>query len=110
MFDPTHRMPPPRMALVRIALLAPVIAALAACGGMSGKYEAADGGGDSIEFQGDRVYVTITPAPTIPGEYEIEGDKVIITVGGQSMALSRRGDTLEGGPFGMTFVKAVTSD
>jgi hypothetical protein len=88
-----------------MVLLATAIGWLAGCGGMSGKYQATDGGGDSIEFQGDRVYVTITPAPTIPGEYEVEGDKVIITVGGQSMALSRRGDTLEGGPFGMTFVK-----
>lgn len=78
--------------------------ALTGCGGMSGTYEAKNDEG-KIEFKGDRAYISISPAPTMVGEYEIDGDKVIVKVNDQSMVLTRHGDTLEGGPFGMTFVK-----
>ena len=77
---------------------------LAGCGGMSGTFESDDKSG-TIEFKGDHAYVSISPAPTMAGEYEVDGDKIIIKVNGQSMVLTRHGDTLEGGPFGMKFVK-----
>lgn len=77
---------------------------LAGCGGMSGTYENAESG-NKIEFTGDSVYVTIAPAPTIAGTYEIDGEKVILKMEGQSIVLTRKGSSLEGGPFGMTFAR-----
>lgn len=77
--------------------------ALPGCGRMSGTYQ--DEGGSKIEFKGDNAYISIFPAPTMQAEYEIEDDKVIIKVSGESMVLTRNGDKLEGGPFGMTFIK-----
>jgi len=71
--------------------------------GVSGTYQGQ--GGDTIEFDGSKVYVTMSPAPTLAGEYEIDGNKVILKVGGQSLVLTRNGDTLEGGPFGETYTK-----
>lgn len=93
--------------LLVIGLLALV---LVSCGGegLSGVYRESAGGDDTIEFKGDRVYITISPAPTMAGEYEVDGDKIILTIagsGGQTMVLTRKGDTLEGGPFGKSFVK-----
>lgn len=87
------------LGMLLVACLAPV-----GCGKMSGTYEASNDQG-KIEFKGDRAYVSISPAPTMVGEYEIDGDKVIVKVNEQSMVLTRHGNTLEGGPFGMTFVK-----
>ena len=87
-----------------IALLVVVAASLNGCGDVSGTYQAEDKS-DTIEFKGDRAYVTISPAPTIAGDYEIDGDKVIIRVNGQSMVFTHRDSTLDGGPFGMKFIK-----
>ena len=86
-----------------VAALLVVALAMRGCGRMSGTYEARDGG--RIEFSGSNAYITIYPAPTMPAEYSLDGDKVILTVSGEPMVLTRRGDRLEGGPFGMTFIK-----
>ncbi|HVP74183.1 MAG TPA: hypothetical protein VMS30_10625 [Phycisphaerales bacterium] len=86
-------------------LVALLVAALSlrGCNRMSGTYEAQGGG--RIEFSGSNAYITIYPAPTMQAEYSLDGDKVILTVTGEPMVLTRNGDRLEGGPFGMTFVK-----
>ena len=92
--------------LTRSACLAALLMAavsLRGCDRMSGTYEAKDGG--RIEFTGSNAYITIYPAPTMPAEYSLDGDKVILTVSGEPMVLTRKGDRLEGGPFGMTFIK-----
>ena len=102
-FNPPHSTRARRRAAA-LGMLLVASLALVGCGGMSGTYEAKNNEG-KIEFKGDRAYVSITPAPTMVGEYEVDGDKVIVKVNEQSMVLTRRGDTLEGGPFGMTFVK-----
>lgn len=80
-----------------------VTLALSGCGDMSGTY--AGEGGNKIEFEGDAAYVTIYPAPAMQAEYEVDADKVIIRASGDAIVLTRRGDTLEGGPFGMKFVR-----
>jgi hypothetical protein len=75
---------------------------------MSGIYEAQDDSGDRIEFKGERVYITFNPAPTMVGEYELDDDKVILTISGgsgQSIVLTRKGDALEGAPFRKAFIK-----
>lgn len=77
-------------------------------GGMSGTYQAQDDSHDTIEFKRDRVYITFSPAPTMVGEYELDDDKVILTIsgsGGQSIVLTRKGNTLEGAPFRKAFIK-----
>jgi len=85
-----------------------IVAFLAGCGdSVSGTYEGQ--GGDKIEFDGSKVYVTMSPAPTLAGEYEVDGNKVILKVAGQSLVLTKNGDTLEGGPFGQTYTKAGKS-
>jgi hypothetical protein len=76
--------------------------------GLAGIYEAQDDSRDTIEFRRDRVYVTFSPAPTMVGHYEIDGDKVILTMsggGGQSIVLTRKGDALEGAPFRKALVR-----
>jgi len=90
--------------IVHAAMIA-ALPFLAGCSdGVSGTYEGKSG--DTIEFDGGKVYVSMSPAPTLAGEYEMDGDKVILKVAGQSLVLTHRGDTLEGGPFGETYTKA----
>lgn len=80
-------------------------ALLASCNDeLSGTYVGA--GEDKLEFKDDKVYVSIWPAPTLEGAYETDGDGVVLEVGGQKLVLTRDGDTITGGPFGQTFVKA----
>ncbi len=81
------------------------LALLAGCGGgLSGTYLGA--GEDKLEFRGDKVYVSIWPAPTLEGEYEVDGDRVLLQVAGQTLVLTHDGDKITGGPFGQTFTKA----
>jgi hypothetical protein len=90
---------------VGVLAAAGISLSLVGCGDeVSGIYEGS--GGDKIEFDGSKVYVTMSPAPTLAGEYEIDGTKIILKVAGQSLVLTRNGDTLEGGPFGQTYTKA----
>ena len=101
---------PNRAAALLLVVIGVVAVFLASCEGegMSGVYRESAGGEDTIVFQGQKVYITISPAPTMAGEYEMDGNKIILTIagsGGQTMVLTRNGDTLEGGPFGKTFTK-----
>lgn len=79
--------------------------ALAGCGnGLDGTYRGE--GEDKIEFKdGGKVYVTMWPAPTLAGTYDVDGDKVIVTVNDQSIVFTLSGQTLEGGPFGQKFTR-----
>ncbi len=97
---------------VLLLLLAPVAGGCdgtsGAGSGLSGTYQAQDDSRDTIEFKGDRVYITFSPAPTMVGEYELDDDKVILTVSGgsgPSIVLTRRGNALEGAPFRKAFIK-----
>lgn len=90
------------------ALILTLTVLAAGCERMAGTYQAQGDSRDTIEFKGDKVYITISPAPTMVGEYEIDDDKVILTIegsGGQHLVLTRKGDSLEGAPFGKVFVK-----
>ena len=98
-----HRRSPLILHMAWAIVLLAVVFGLPGCDGLTGTYEAE--GGNKIEFMGDNAYVSIYPAPTVQAQYELEDDKVIITVSGEPMVLTRTGDKLEGGPFGMTFVK-----
>ncbi len=72
-------------------------------GGMSGTYEEESGVG-RLDFQGDgKVYVSFLGV-TVAGEYELDGERVIIEGPNGSQVLMRNGDRLEGG-LGMTYVK-----
>lgn len=72
-------------------------------GGLSGRYDEESGVG-SLEFQGDgTVYVTALGA-TVEGDYELDGDRVIIAGPNGNQILIRRGDRLEGG-LGLNYVK-----
>lgn len=92
-----------RAAAALVILLA--VAFLTGCGkSMSGTYEDT-GSASNIEFKdGGKVYVTLMGA-TAAGEYEVDGERIILKTNGQSLVLTQHGDTLEGGPFGMKFVK-----
>lgn len=95
--------PPRTLPLLIGVSLTLMTLALTGCGDMSGTYAAE--GGNKIEFEGDVAYVTIYPAPAMQAEYEVNSDKVIIRASGDAIVLTLRGDTLEGGPFGMKFVR-----
>lgn len=74
---------------------------------ISGQYDEVDGLG-SLEFRGDRVYVTMAiVGTTIAADYNVEGDQVIIDglglSGSQSLHI-RDARTLDG-EMGLTFVK-----
>lgn len=70
---------------------------------MIGTYED-DAGIGSLEFQDDgRVYVTMLEM-TVVGEYEVDGDRIIIHGPRGAQVLTRDGEALLGGP-GMTFVR-----
>jgi hypothetical protein len=100
-----HRQHPLAARLARVVALALLALGVAGCdGGLSGAYE--DSTSDSrIEFSdGSKVYITMM-GTTMAGEYEVDGDKVIITANGQNMVLTLKGNALEGGPLGMRFVK-----
>lgn len=76
---------------------------VAACGGgLQGRFATDDGVG-RLEFERDgRVYVTFADS-TFLGEYELDGERVIIQGPGGNQVCTRSGDELTG--FGMTFVK-----
>jgi len=77
---------------------------LTGCGGMSGTYEEV-GGKDTIEFRsGSTVYMSFF-GTTVAGEYEVDGDRVVLTFPDGSLVLTIKGDTLEGGPLGETYQK-----
>jgi hypothetical protein len=100
-----HRQHPLAARLARVVALALFVLGLAGCGGgLSGAYE--DAASDSrIEFSdSSKVYITLM-GTTMAGEYEVDGEKIIITANGQNMVLTLRNNTLEGGPLGMRFVK-----
>ncbi len=96
----------PRPNVRRARGLAPLALALlwvTACGpGLSGTYTSDDGLG-SLEFrQRGRVYVTFAGS-TFAGEYELDGDRVIIAGPGGSHVCTRRDGSIEG--FGTTFLE-----
>src|SRR6187431_295658 len=64
--------------------------------GMSGKYDEVNGTG-SLEFTGEKVYVTTFMGTTFVADYEVDGDHVIIKTAGGSQVYTRKGDTLDGG-------------
>ena len=70
--------------------------------GISGTYSSEDGLG-SLEFrERGRVYVTFGKS-TLAGEYELDGDRVIIEGPGGLHVCTRKDDRIEG--FGMAFLK-----
>jgi hypothetical protein len=82
----------------------PIALFLAGCGGgMSGTY-ADEGGLASLEFKDDgTVYMSLLGV-TVAGEYELDGERVIIEGPNGSQVLTQNGERLEGG-LGMTYVK-----
>ena len=77
---------------------------LSACGGgMSGTYEEENGLG-TLDFREDgTVYVSVLGV-TVAGEYELDGERVIIAGPNGEQVLTRDGNRLEGG-IGMRYVK-----
>lgn len=78
----------------------------AGCGGMSGTWKEAEGD-DKVEFRsGGRMYLTIMGS-TVAGQYETDGDRVILRTNNQAIVLVRDGDTLQGGAgaFNLKFVR-----
>jgi hypothetical protein len=70
---------------------------------MHGTYKD-DAGIGSLEFQDDgTVYVTMLDM-TVVGEYEIDGDRIIIRGPRGAQVLTRNGESLTSGP-GMTFLR-----
>jgi hypothetical protein len=78
--------------------------ALAGCGGgFSGSYEEESGLG-RLEFQDDgTVYLSLLGV-TVAGEYELDGEHVIVKGPNGEQVLRRNGERLEGAP-GLTYVK-----
>jgi hypothetical protein len=98
--------------MVRVLALAAILVATSfttACGkSLSGTYEGSGGMGliTSIEFKSGKVYVTAPLGGTIEKEYEVKDDKVVIKdMNGENLVLTIQGDTLTGGPLGMSFKK-----
>lgn len=86
------------------AAVACLVLALVGCGEtMTGVYEEVSGIG-RLEFQDDGdVYMTMFDR-TVQAEYDVDGDRVIITGTRGSQIYQREGDALVGG-LGMKFVK-----
>lgn len=83
-----------------------VAASLAGCGGLTGTWKEAEGE-DKVEFRsGGRMYLTIMGS-TVAGQYETDGDRVILRTNNQAIVLVRDGDTLQGGAgaFNLKFVR-----
>jgi len=104
-FPLRHALCRPRRLARFAAGIAVCLSVLAGCdGGLSGTFEDAESR-SSIEFKPDgQCYLTILGG-TVQGDYEIDGDKVIVRTNGQNMVLTRHGDQLEGGPLGMKFTR-----
>lgn len=85
----------------KLSLAIVAAAVLAGCGsGISGDYGGENCFFEKLSFQGDGVvYVTFLGAES-PGEYKVDGDKVVITVNGQGTVFTKNGDTLEAGVLG----------
>lgn len=73
---------------------------------MSGKYSSSNGIQKiTLDFEsGDRVMATIM-GNTVEGTYKVDGDKVTVYINGRNMVLTKEGDSLTGGPMGMTLKK-----
>src|SRR5688572_33254667 len=84
-------------ATCRVLCVAAVALAIFACGdSLSGKYEATGeaAGAASVEFKGDKAYVTIV-GMTTETEYEVNGDKVVFKRGkdaGENLVMTREKD------------------
>lgn len=95
-----------RSTLRRLALLLVMIALMGGCGEeIDGTYEDPDGQA-KLEFRDrNRVYFTFM-GTTVRGEYEIDGDRIIITGNGASHVLTRSDDTIEGfGPLDLKLTR-----
>jgi hypothetical protein len=82
----------------------------AACGkSLSGTYEGSGGMGliASLEFKSGKVYLTAPIGGIVERDYEVKDDKLIIkdAARGENLVLNIEGDSLTGGPLGMTFKK-----
>jgi len=86
-----------------LALLLAVVCVSGCSDSMAGRYDESTGIG-SMEFRDNgRVYITMRDL-TIVGEYNIDGDHIIINGPRGSQVYTRNGEALVGG-FGMTFIK-----
>lgn len=88
------------------AVLLTVLLTMSGCGDrLSGRYDELDGWG-SLEFEGDRVYITLAVIQTTTAaDYEIDGGKVIVKSPGALQVYNINSDgTLEGG-LGMKFIR-----
>jgi hypothetical protein len=90
--------------LASLALSAPL--AIAACGGggISGEYGGEGCVYDKLDFRGDgSVYITVFGTEQ-KGEYEVDGDKVIVGQAGQGLVFNKEGNALEATVGGDTMV------
>lgn len=88
-----------------LVLLATFI--LLGCGsGMSGKYVSANGVTSfTLDFQpGGKVFVEAM-GEKAEGTYKVDGDQVTVDANGKNIVLTKSGDSLTGGPMGMSFKK-----
>jgi outer membrane lipopolysaccharide assembly protein LptE/RlpB len=84
----------------RLSLISAVALAVAACGShMKGKY-ASSNGMMSVEFRGDKAYVTVPMAGTQQMDFEQDGDRVILKNEGGNLVLTRNSDGSLSGPMG----------
>ena len=88
--------------------LAPwIVLTLVGCGGgLSGKYVSSDGiTAMALDFQGGDKVIVDEMGNHVEGSYKLDGDKVTVYVNGRNMILTVAGDSLTGGPMGMSFKK-----
>lgn len=76
---------------------------LAGCSsGLEGTYESAEGD-MSVEFKSGKAYLTMNSfvsSTTVETEYEVNGDKVILTNDQENLVLTRNDDGTLSGPMG----------
>jgi hypothetical protein len=70
---------------------------------LSGTYSGSDGLG-SMEFRGNKVYITTVLGTTYVSTYEVDGDHIVIKGVGGAQVFTQAGATLDGG-VGLRFVK-----
>lgn len=84
----------------RLSLISAAALALAACGShMKGKYATANGM-MSVEFKGDKAYVTLPMAGTQQMPFEQDGDRVILKNADGNLVLTRNSDGSLASPMG----------
>lgn len=83
------------------------VVVLTACGsGISGEYGGDECLYDKLAFAGDSVVYMTVFGTDQAGRYEVDGDRVVVTMGGQSVVFTKNGRNLEANLLGDKMVCA----